>query len=168
MIVRAFRPCDAPALAEIFFRAIHEVASAHYSDQQVRAWAPKVPDPERFIARGSDGRTLLVAVDDSGKPIAYADVEADGHIDHLFCLPEVAGRGVAAALYAELEAVARSQGLERLYVEASEPARRFFLKRGFATIERNDFALDGIAIHNFRMGKRLQPAMRLAPRPVTI
>jgi putative acetyltransferase len=155
MIVRAFEERDAPALAEIFFRAIHEIARAHYSDDQVRAWAPAVPAAQRFVARGTDGRTLLVAVDENDAPLAYGDLEANGHIDHLFCRPDVAGTGMAAALYAELEGVAREQGIARLFVEASEPAQRFFLKRGFRIVERNDFEISGVAIHNFRMEKQL-------------
>lgn len=105
--------------------------------------------------RAADGRLLLVAVDEDDAPLAYGDLEADGHIDHLYCLPDAAGTGVAAALYGEIEAAARARGIARLYTEASEPARRFFLKRGFAVVERNDFEIAGVAIHNFRMEKRL-------------
>lgn len=158
MIVRPFEVGDAPALARIFYRAIHEVARAHYSQEQVDAWAPAVPAAERFVARGSDGRILLVAVDESDEPLAYGDVEPDGHVDHLFCKPEAAGTGIAAALYEDLETAARQSGIARLYVEASEPALRFFLKRGFTTLERNEFMLGGVAIHNFRMEKHLGEA----------
>jgi putative acetyltransferase len=63
---------------------------------------------------------------------------------------------VAAALYAELEAAARARGIGRLFAEASEPARRFLLKRGFRAIGRNRFALEGVAIENVRMEKRLE------------
>ncbi len=155
MKVRPFRPEDAPALAAIFHAAVHGIAGRHYSAAQVEAWAPSVPDPARFVARGADGRLLLVAVDEDDVPLAYGDLEADGHIDHLFCRPDAAGTGVAAALYAEIEAAARTQGLGRLYVEASEPARRFFLKHGFALVGRRDFELAGVAIHNFAMEKGL-------------
>src|SRR5690349_7880469 len=128
MIVRPFELSDAPVLAEIFYRAIHEVARMHYSQEQIDAWAPTIPVPERFVVRGTDGRILLVAVDDDGEPVAYGDVEADGHIDHIFCKPEAAGTGVAAILYDALEETARARGIHRLYVEASAPAQRFFLK----------------------------------------
>jgi putative acetyltransferase len=156
MRIRPFRDEDAPALAAIFHAAVHGVAARHYTQAQVRAWSPAPPDPARFAARAADGRTLLVAVDARGRPIAYGDVEGDGHIDHLFCAPEHAGSGVAAALYAALEAAARERGIGRLFVEASEPARRFFLKQGFAELHRRDFAIGGVAIHNHAMEKRLE------------
>jgi putative acetyltransferase len=153
--VRPYRHDDAPALAALFHAAVHGIAGNHYSQTQLNAWSPAVPDPERFRIRGGDGRLLLVAVDAADAPLAYGDVEADGHIDHLFCRPDAAGSGVTAALYAELERSARERGIARLYTEASEPARRFFLKQGFTELARNDFELAGVPIHNFRMAKAL-------------
>ena len=160
MHVRPFKKGDEFGLATLFHAAIHQIAAHHYSPGQVQAWSPQVPDPARFLARGTDGRTLLLAVDDDDEPLAYGDVEADGHIDHLFCRPEVAGTGVTARLYEELERAARERGIENLFTEASEPARRFFSKQGFVEIERRDFEISGVPIHNFRMEKRLAPVPR--------
>jgi putative acetyltransferase len=155
VFVRPFKDEDASVLPEIFFSAVREVASAHYSREQIHAWAPEKPPAERFLQRAHDGRILVVAVDDGDVPVAYGDCERDGHIDHLFCHPDHCGTGVAARLYAKLEESARSAGIDRLYVEASEPARRFFERQGFVVDERNDFELAGVAIHNFRMSKKL-------------
>ena len=155
MRVRPFRIGDEAKLAELFHAAIHQIAAQHYSPEQVRAWSPQVPDPARFLARGTDGRTLLVAVDDHDEPLAYGDVEADGHIDHMFSRPDAAGTGVTARLYEALESAARAQGIEILFTEASEPARRFFSKQGFDVIKRRDFEIGGVPIHNFVMEKRL-------------
>ena len=155
MRVRDFRPDDAPDLARLFHAAVHGIARLHYSEAQVSAWAPEVPDPARFVARGADGRVVLVAVNDADEPLAYGDVEFDGHIDHLFCRPDVAGTGVTSALYDRLEAEAADRGIELLYVEASEPARRFFLRKGFTIVERHDFEINGVPIHNFEMEKKL-------------
>jgi len=153
--IRIFRDEDAPVIAEIFFSAIHQIASAHYTRAQIEAWAPAMPDPDRFVIRGSDGRTIFVAVDESDRPIAYGDLEPDGHIDHLFCSPAHVGTGVSTAVYDRLEAAGRAAGMDLLYVEASEPARRFFLKRGFQVDHRRDFEIRGVAIHNYRMTKIL-------------
>lgn len=157
MHIRPFQKGDEAKLAALFHAAIHQIASQHYTPEQVNAWAPQVPDESRFLARGADGRTLLVAVDVDDEPLAYGDVEADGHIDHLFCRPDAAGTGVTARLYEELEKAAVSRGVSTLFTEASEPAKRFFLKRGFEVIERRDFEISGVPIHNYRMEKRLSP-----------
>ena len=160
MRVRPYTPDDAPALVALFHAAVHQIARLYYSQAQVDAWAPEVPDAAIFRKRAADGRTLLVAVDDEDVPLAYGDLEEDGHIDHLFCRPDAAGTGVTAALYAGLEDAARARGIDLVYVEASEPARRFFERRGFDMIGRRDFEIAGVAIHNFEMEKRLRPGRR--------
>lgn len=164
MRVRPFRPDDAPFLARIFHSAVHRIGRQYYSAEQIGAWAPAPPGPETFLRRGCDGRLLLVAVDDLDRPLAYGDLEADGHIDHLYCRPDMAGTGVAAFLYDRIEAAAVERGMGRLFVEASEPARRFFLKKGFVVLQRRDFELRNVPIHNFEMEKQLTKAPAQNPR----
>jgi len=135
---------------------VHALARHDYAPAQLDAWAPAVPDPATVAARAGEDRLVLVAADAADRPLAYGDLEADGHIDQLYCRPDAAGTGVAAALYAALEAAARERGIARLTVEASEPARRFFLKQGFELVARNDFELAGVPIHNWRMEKALE------------
>ena len=163
MHIRAFRPGDAPALARIFHAAVHRVGGRHYSPEQLKAWAPVVPDPQGFVERAADGRILLVAADEDDRPLAYGDLERNGHIDHLYCRPDVAGTGVASALYDRLEAAAGDGGIGRLHVEASEPARRFFLRKGFILLERREVTWAGVALHNFAMEKRLEARGRENP-----
>ena len=154
MSIRPFRRDDAPALARLFHDAVHRIGRRHHSQAQVDAWSPAVPDPARLTEWGEDGRLFLVAVE-ADEPVAFGDLESDGHLDHLYCRTDRAGTGVTAVLYAAIEAAARERGLARLYVEASEPARRFFLRQGFAVEQRRDFDLNGVALHNYRMTKSL-------------
>jgi putative acetyltransferase len=155
MEIRRFRDTDARALAAIFFSSVRNIGALHYTADQVAAWAPGLPDAKVFTRRASDGRTFLVAIGENGRPIAYGDLEADGHIDHLYCSPEAAGRGVGRQLYEALERAARSAGINVLFVEASEPAKKFFQKQGFEPIGRNELELNGVEIHNYQMRKAL-------------
>ena len=155
MEIRPFRDGDAPALAAILLSSVRNIGGRHYTADQVAAWAPGLPDPDAFTRRARDGRTFLVATGEDGEPIAFGDLETDGHIDLLYCAPEWAGRGVARQLYEELERVARSAGIQLLFVEASEPAKSFFEKQGFEHTDRNDFTLNGVELHNYRMRKSL-------------
>lgn len=154
MIVRPFIPADADALAALFHASVHEVGIRDYSLEQVTAWSPTKPSPERYL-RQAEGRVFFVAEGDDGEPIGYGDFEPNGHIDHLYCRPDVIGTGVGSALYASIEAAARAAGITTLFVEASEAARRLFERRGFRVDTRNDFAVDGVAIHNYRMSKTI-------------
>ncbi|HEX4301821.1 MAG TPA: GNAT family N-acetyltransferase [Rhizomicrobium sp.] len=153
--IRAYRDGDAPALAQLFYDSIRQAARRDYSQAQVEAWAPRVQDPSRFATKASDGRVFLVAVDGKDEPIAFGDLEADGHIDYLYCRPDFVDTGIASALYDRLEAIARSRAMPRLYTEASELARRLFARKGFAVVTRRDFDLNGVDIHNYAMEKFL-------------
>jgi putative acetyltransferase len=155
--LRGFAPGDGVQLADVFFRSVREAALADYSPAQLRAWAPVAPDPAWIEARAADGRFLVVAVNADEEIVGYADLEADGHVDHTYCRPDVVGRGVGARLYDRLEEHARSAGIERLFVEASEPARRLFARKGFAVLRRQDLVVRGVAIHNYVMEKHLRP-----------
>ena len=154
MIVRRYIASDAAAVASIFNRAIADIASAAYTPEQIAAWLGGGMEAGETHVRCSDGRSVWVAVNDTDTAIAFIDLEDDGHIDMLFSQPEWAGRGIASALYEHLEASARQRGMARLYVEASEIAKPFFARKGFALLHRNDFTMDGVAVHNDAMEKR--------------
>lgn len=153
--IRPWQDGDAAALAAIFERAVRTIGARDYSPAQIEAWIGYEPREESFRARMSDGRRCWVALDSRGEVAAFVDLEADGHIDFLFADPDVAGRGVATSLLDVLERTARDEGLARLYVEASEAARRFFLKRGYSVERRRDFEIRGVAIHNYAMSLSL-------------
>jgi len=174
--LRVYDPRDAADLADVFFRSVRQVALSDYTADQVWAWAPEPRTAEWAHAEASDGRLVLVAADEDDRPVAYSDLEPNGHINRLFCAPEAAGQGIASRLYDAVEAAAREQGIRSLFTEASELARRLFERKGFAVVERQDMVIRGVAIHNYRMAKDLDLTaplptwsggwLRTAPRPV--
>ena len=153
--IRTYEQRDAAGVADVFYRSVREVALSDYTAEQVKAWVPGRWDAEQEHRRSGDGRLVLVAADEAGHVAAFIDLEMDGHIDRLFAAPEAAGRGVASRLYDAIEAAARAQGIGRLFTEASELARRFFERKGFAVLERQDMILRSVPIHNYRMAKTL-------------
>lgn len=155
MNIRPARESDAEAMALVYEQAVRAIGPRDYSEAQIAVWIGQGARAERFRERLSDGRRCWVAVDADDRALAFIDLEADGHIDFLYVAPDLAGMGVAERLLTELEAVARSMNLARLHVEASEAARRFFLKRGYAETARRDFEVDGVAIHNYAMERAL-------------
>jgi putative acetyltransferase len=153
--IRSYERRDAADVADVFYRSVREVALSDYTAEQVKAWVPGRWDAEREHQRSGDGRLVLVAVGESGHVVAFIDLEPDGHIDRQFCAPEAAGRGIASRLYDGIETAVRTQGIKRLFTEASELARRFFERKGFTVLERQDKILRGVPIHNYRMAKTL-------------
>lgn len=154
-VVRAYRAADAEALSRLYVASVRGLAARDYSAAQIDAWAGLAPSAERLQALMEDGRVRLIVVDAGDRPQAFGDLKADGLIHFLYCAPEAAGTGVAAALYAEIEAEARASGMVRLTAEASEAAVRFLSKQGFSVLERRDFEVGGVAIHNYAVEKRL-------------
>jgi putative acetyltransferase len=153
--IRDYRPGDAEAMARVFFLAVRVLGPRRYTPAQVAAWAPAEPDPDRFAARAADGRRTMVAVDALGTVVAFGDLEPNGHIDLLYCHPDVAGTGVASRLLAMLIDHARSADIAALHVEASELARGLFARHGFTLDRRRDFDLAGVPIHHYLMTRSL-------------
>jgi putative acetyltransferase len=153
--IRFYRQGDGPAVAAVMFRSVREAALADYSAEQVEAWLPSEPSAKWFDERARDGRVVLVATDHTGAVVGYGDLEQNGHLDHLYCLPDVIGDGVASKLYDRLEQVAVQWGIAVIFVEASEAARRLFIRKGFVVVERRDFERHGVALHNYAMEKPL-------------
>ena len=153
--IRPYRAGDAAALAEIYHDAVHRIGRRDYSPEQCVVWSPAQPDPANYESWATGRREVWVATDAADAPIAYGALEPDGHIDHLYCRPDHAGKGVGSALVDRLETLARERGIGRLYVEASDTAKPLFLRKGYAEIELRQFLLDGVLIHNTSMAKTL-------------
>jgi len=153
--LRPFDPGDAPALAALTQDAIRSIGAQAYSPAQVRAWISGHITAERFVTRAEAGHRITIAVDEAGTPAAYALLEGDGHLDMLYCAPAHAGRGLAGRLLNDTEEQAREMGSTKLYTEASELARPAFERAGYALIERREFELRGVMIHNYAMEKPL-------------
>ena len=129
--VRPFRAPDTAAREAVFFRAVREGAAGFYDEAQRRDWAP-----DDDGAEGEDLGTKLLAQsawvsEEDGAVTGFMSLMPGGHLDMAFVLPEVMGKGHAAALYEALLAHARRAGLPRLTVHASEYSRRFLQRRGW-------------------------------------
>ncbi len=152
--LRPYRAADAAALTDLYVRSVLHYGPRAYAPEQVDAWAATA-DIARTTARCRDGRVVVVAQDEAGTVLGFADLETDGHLDMLYVAPEAEGKRIGTLLYAAIEARARDLGLHRVFVEASELARPLFERQGFTLLGRNDLVLAGVDIHNYRMEKRL-------------
>jgi putative acetyltransferase len=142
---------DLDAVIEVFQRAIREVAFRDYYPAQIAAWSAVDRDawePHRLT------RPAWVAVH-GARVAGFTDLEADGHLDMMFVHPDYQGIGVASLLLRQVETAAISQGLERIFTEASKTARPFFARRGFVVDGEQMVGKRGGRMTNFRMHKQL-------------
>jgi len=153
--IRPWRDDDAEALAELCLASIRAIGPHAYTAEQVEAWAARHRGAAMYRERVAGGAAVFVAVDADDRPVAYALLEADGHLDRLYNHPDHTRQGLAVQLLMAAEAHARSHGIVRLYTEASELARPAFERAGYSVMQRRDFEIDGVPIHNYAMEKRL-------------
>ncbi len=152
--LRPFKQTDAGALPVIYREAVRTLGAEHYDAAEIAAWLTLAPTSEDYARRAFGSHTIWVA-EIGGHPIAYADLEPDGHIDHLYCVPMAAGRGIAAALVLTLEAIAHDRGIDTLHVEASETARPLFERLGWTTVQRRDLRRGDVLVQNYAMRRDL-------------
>src|SRR4029077_9248988 len=130
--LRPFRPDDAPVLLALFRDTIRRVNSRDYSPAQIVAWASDDIDTVSWFGRFT-GRYVPVA-EEGGRPVGFAELEPDGHIDRVYVSADHQQRGIGRQLLAAVVAEARRVGLARLFTQASITARQFFEAQGFAVL----------------------------------
>jgi putative acetyltransferase len=153
MRVREFRVGDEPALFSVFHSAVHQLASRYYTPAQVEAWAPADLDPHYWTARVQAIRPFVV--EEGELIIAYADVQANGHIEHFFVRGTHARRGAGRMLMKKIHEVATRSGVAELSSDVSLSAQAFFERFGFHVVERRLPVIRGVALDNALMRKLL-------------
>jgi len=88
-----------------------------------------VPKDIEWDGRDAACQHVLATLGDT--PVGCARLMPDGKIGRMAVLPEYRSRGVGAALLAHLIDVARTSGLERVYVHAQQHAAPFYRRAGF-------------------------------------
>jgi putative acetyltransferase len=151
--LRPYRPDDAPALLALFRDTIRRVNSRDYSSVQIAAWASDDIDTARWFGRFT-GRFVPVA-EEAGRPVGFAELESDGHIDRVYVSADHQRRGIGRQLLTALVAEARRVGLARLFTEASITARPFFEAQGFAVLAPQVVRCRGVDFVNYRMERIL-------------
>jgi putative acetyltransferase len=132
VVLRMFRPDDAPPLLALFRDTVRRVNSRDYSPEQIVAWASDEIDADKWLAQFT-GRFVVIA-EEGDRPVGFAELEPDGHIDRLYVSADHQGCGIGRELLAAVLAEARRAGITRLFTEASITARPFFESHGFVTL----------------------------------
>jgi putative acetyltransferase len=153
LYVRDFTFGDEPALQAVFYSAIHTIAASDYTPAQLDAWAPGRPDMERWTARMRAIRPFVVEED--GRIVGYADLQANGFIDHFYVSGSSARRGVGRILMDHIHSRAAQLALASLFSDVSRTAQPFFERFGFLIFEHKTAIVGGVSLPNARMTKDL-------------
>jgi GNAT superfamily N-acetyltransferase len=130
LVIRAFRPGDGQALADLHRRAILSTPETFYTPAEKESWASGL----RADAYTADHGSLIeVAVDADDRPVAFCHNGRD-EIFGLYVDPDWQGRGVGAELLARAERAigVREHGTVR--VKATVSALPFYRAHGYETV----------------------------------
>lgn len=96
--------------------------------------------PESLEWDGQDGAaTHVLAVDGSGTPVGTGRLLEDGRIGRMAVLPGARRRGIGRAMLGNLIRLARSRGIEQIYLDAQVSVLDFYRQAGFESVGRTFF-----------------------------
>jgi putative acetyltransferase len=144
--IRRYKPGEEQALFAVYYSAIHLTASRDYTPEQIQAWAPKGLDMNLWACR-IRGINPFVA-ESNGEVVGYADLQANGYIDHFFVSGTHARRGIGSLLMEHLLGEATALGLSELTSDVSRTAQPLYEKFGFVVVEQRRPERRGVVIPN--------------------
>lgn len=123
---------DAEAAVDVLRRAICELCTADHGDDPsaLEPWLAN-KTPEHFKGWLAQKNRLTIVAEHVGQLCGVGMLGTDGVIDLCYVHPEHVRRGVGRALMEAMEARARQWGLERLKLESTITAKRFYEAMGF-------------------------------------
>lgn len=155
MRVRTYEIGDTKQIVKLFYDTVHEVNIRDYTKAQVDAWAPADIDIASWTKNLSSKFTFVA---EEGETIAgFGQLEADGHIDCFYCHKDFQRQGIGKIILEQIDAKAKSLGIEKLYTEASVTAKPFFESEGFIVIRKQEVERRGQRFINFAMEKIISP-----------
>jgi len=160
MFLRTYRPNDKRPLQQLFFHTVHTVNSRDYTPEQLDAWAPVEADRWRWSQLDDQ---FCFVVECQRVLVGFAGIRNDGVLNFLYVHPDFQGRGIATALFKQVERLARKQGLPFVHTVTGSTARGFFEKKGFVLLREVQEIQAGVAFLHYEMAKALSSPASLQP-----
>ena len=144
--IRRYNPGEESTLFNVYYTAIHLVASREYSPEQIQAWAPRDLDTTLWEEKIRGINPFVAEL--NGELVGYADLQASGYIDHFFVSGNHARCGIGTSLMNHLLGEARLAGLSELTSDVSRTAQPFYERFGFKVVEHRQPEVRGVVIPN--------------------
>lgn len=148
-MIRIYRHGDHVEIAEIFSRAIHEIACRDYTEAQCLAWSARKPNSEHWMRRCELKRPYVAVVD--SRIAGFLELDTDGHIDCAYVNPDFQRRGVMTELVTHAIRVSFNMKLPHVDVDASICAKPLFQRLGFRLLKENVVKIGEVSLVNYRM-----------------
>ncbi len=154
MHIRSYNLNDLDQVTHLFHETVHNINIHDYSQKQIDAWAP-LDEVQIERLKNELANNISYVAQKDGTIIGFGTLTKHGYIDMIYTHKDYQGRGVATAIYQQLENKAQYIGIETLHTQASITALPFFEKRGFQLVCENRKVVRGIKFLNFIMEKKI-------------
>ncbi len=151
--IRRYNPGEESTLFNVYYTAVHQLASREYSQEQIQAWAPRDLDANLWEERIQGINPFVAELND--ELVGYADLQSSGYMDHFFVSGSHARCGIGTALMNHILREARLANLHELTSDVSRTAQPFYEKFGFTVVEQRQPKLRGVVIPNAFMRLRI-------------
>jgi putative acetyltransferase len=152
LLVRRYQGGEESTLFEVYYSAVHLIASQDYTPAQIQAWAPRNLDPALWERKIQAIKPFVAELD--GQIVGYADLQSNGYIDHFFVSGNCPRQGIGAKLMKHLVNEATAQGIPEMTADVSRTAQPFFQKFGFEVVEQRFPVVRGVELPNALMRRR--------------
>lgn len=151
--IRIGNSSDLESIKSIFEDSVSNICSKNYAGNLINKWLEGLVNSDRWNKIINE-QTIFIAYNEK-EDIGFATVDRH-YIDMFFVHSEYQRKGVANALYNEVEKLAISKNKVILEAEVSISAKAFFEKMGFiATSKQDNIYLDGSVLINYKMYKTI-------------
>lgn len=150
--IRPYQEQDANTTWSLFFNTVRTVNVRDYTLDQVKAWAPEHYDLVRWSEIMKHNQPFIA--EQAGQIVGYADLQAEGLIDHFFCKADHQRQGIGRTLMLHLFKEAKKRHITRLFAHVSLTAQPFFAHFGFQIVRVQYVTLRGQRFQNALMEKR--------------
>ena len=145
--IRRSQDSDLAELAQLCRQTVQVHGSTYYTPEQVKVWADFATDLDhfrRFILSG----TTFVCWDETGL-LGFSGISQNGHILSAYVRYDRLRQGIGTALLRTVLNYAQTQGIKRVYVEASEFSLKLFEQFGFKVYEIESLERQGVQFQRY-------------------
>ena len=136
------RPDEARVFLGIHGRAVRGLAATHYAEEVLDAWTVTLTDANIAAFLDNNDHEIRLIAELDGTPVGIgALILETSELRACYVAPIVARRGVGTALVAEIERLARANGLDHLHLLASLNAEPFYVALGYHSEGRTEHIL---------------------------
>ena len=145
MTNREYQSSDCKEITELFYHTVHTVNARDYTEEQLNAWAPGQPDPDRWNRLLQEHYSIVAVQNEI--IVGFGDIDKSEYLDRLFVHEDYQGKGIGTMICNRLEQAVSGS----VITHASITAKTFLEKRGYRVVKEQQVERKGVFLTNFEM-----------------